>query len=140
MEIEYKTPGLNDLQGILSLMPALYREIGEGLADVLKEFVRDEQYFKLMAVEKGSGKITGFMAGCCRLEVDFECRAGIIEEIVISPDHRGLGIGKNMLGEFYKWCAARGAKGVLVPCGRAGFYEKLGFEKLPVTRYWKDLP
>ncbi|HAT72544.1 MAG TPA: hypothetical protein DCS63_06990, partial [Elusimicrobia bacterium] len=73
-------------------------------------------------------------------EVDFECRAGIVEEIVIHPDYRKLGIGRSMLGTFDSWCAAKGAKGVLVPCGRAGFYEKMGFEKLPVTRYWKDLP
>lgn len=121
-------------------MPTLYNEIGEGLAAVLKEFVRDEQYFKLMAVEKGAGTVVGFMVGCCRLEVDFECRAGIVEEIVIHPDYRKQGIGRSMLGAFNEWCAGKGAKGVLVPCGRAGFYEKMGFEKLPVTRYWKDLP
>jgi N-acetylglutamate synthase-like GNAT family acetyltransferase len=140
MEIEYKTPDLKDLQEIIGLMPALYREIGAGFTDVLKEFLRDEQYFKIMAVEKGGGKVIGFMVGCCRLEMDFECRAGIIEEIVIHPDHRKLGIGGNMLGIFYKWCAAKGAKGVLVPCGREGFYEKMGFEKHTITRYWKDLP
>jgi len=139
MQIEYKTPGPGNLPKILALMPALYSEIGEGLAKVLEEFVRDGQYFKLMAVERGSGAVIGFMAGCCRLEVDFECRAGIIEEIVIHPDYRKLGIGRKMLGEFDNWSRSRGAKGVLVPCGRAGFYEKMGFEKLPVTRYWKDL-
>lgn len=140
MEIEYKTPDAGSLREILSLMPMLYRDIGEGLGKVLEEFIKDERYFKLLALEKASGAAAGFMVGCCRLEVDFECRAGIIEEIVIHPDYRKLGIGRHMLGEFDIWCAAKGAKGVLVPCGREGFYEKMGFEKLPVIRYWKELP
>lgn len=140
MEIEYKTPGLKNSAEIFGLMPSLYRDIGEGLAGVLEELVKDDQYFKLLAVEKGTGAAVGFMAGCCRLEVDFECRAGIIEEIVILPAYQKLGIGKAMLAEFENWCAARGAKGVLVPCGREGFYEKIGFEKYTVSRYWKEFP
>lgn len=44
-----------------------------------------------------------------------------------------------MLAEFEKWAAARGAEGILVPCGREGFYEKMGFEMFPVKRYWKEL-
>ena len=139
MQIEYIEPELKNLPEICGLMPSLYKDIGEGLAKVLKEFIEDGQYFKLLAVEKGSGEAAGFMVGCCRLEVDFECRAGIIEEIIIHPGYRKLGIGKKMLAEFDKWCAARGAKGVLVPCGREGFYEKMGFQKLPIIRYWKDL-
>ena len=139
MGIRYITPGPENSAEIIALMPALYREIGGGLAGVLEEFIKDGQYFKLLALDKESGAAAGFMVGCCRLEVDFECRAGIIEEIIVLPAYQKLGIGKTMLAEFDKWCAARGAKGVLVPCGRPGFYEKMGFEKLPVVRYWKDL-
>lgn len=138
MQIEYKIPGTKDLPAVFGLMPMLYKDIGEGLAKTLAELIEDRAYFKLLAVEKGSGAVAGFMVGCCRIEVDFECRAGIIEEIVVHPDYRGKGVGRSMLAEFEKWCAARGAQGVLVPCGRAGFYEKMGFEKLPVTRYWKE--
>ena len=140
MGIKYIVPGEKELALVMGLMPSLYSDIGEGLAGVIAEFIRDDRYFKLLAVEKESGAATGFMAGCCRLEVDFECRAGIIEEIVVSPAYQKLGIGKAMLAEFEKWCAARGAKGFLVPCGREGFYEKIGFEKFVVSRYWKEFP
>jgi GNAT superfamily N-acetyltransferase len=138
MKIEYTIPGPADSAEILALMPALYRQIGGGLAGVLEEFLSSDRYFKMLAVEKGSGAPAGFMVGCCRLEVDFECRAGIIEEILVLPAYQKLGIGKALLAEFEKWCAARGAQGILVPCGRPGFYEKMGFEKLPVIRYWKE--
>ena len=138
MEIEYKTPNLKNMPEIMGIMPLLYNEIGEGLSKVLEEFVESEAYFKLLAVERGTGAVAGFMVGCCRLEVDFECRAGIIEEIVVLPAYRKLGIGKNMLAEFEKWSVTLGAKGLLVPCGREGFYEKMGFEKGVIKRYWKE--
>ena len=138
MEIEYRAPVRSDLPAIMGLMPTLYNDIGEGLGKVLAEFVEDKNYFKLMAVEKGTGAAAGFMVGCCRLEVDFEARVGIIEEIVVHPDRRKLGIGRTLLAGFEKWAADRGAQGILVPCGREGFYEKMGFEMFPVKRFWKE--
>ncbi|MGD9642612.1 MAG: GNAT family N-acetyltransferase [Elusimicrobiales bacterium] len=139
MEIEYRAAVPVDLAAVMGLMPALYQEIGAGLPKVLAEFLEDDNYFKLLAVDKATGSAAGFMVGCCRLEVDFEARVGIIEEVVVHPDRRKLGIGKALLAEFEKWAAARGAEGILVPCGREGFYEKLGFEMFPVKRYWKEL-
>lgn len=126
------------MPAIMELMPFLYNEIGQGLEKVLEEFIKDSYYFKLLATNN-NGAAKGFMVGCCRPEVDFECRAGIIEEIVVHPDCRGLGTGKAMLTLFEKWSIARGAKGILVPCGREGFYEKVGFEMFPVKRFWKDI-
>ena len=120
-------------------MPLLYRDIGKGLQNTLNELVKDSFYFKLLATQQDTGVATGFMLGCCRLEIDFECRAGIIEEMVVIPSHRGLGIGTAMLKIFETWSRERGAEGILVPCGREGFYEKVGFEMFPVKRYWKDL-
>jgi len=139
MEIEYKIPGAKDLPAVMSLMPTLYSEIGPGLENVLAEFIADKYYYKLLAVEKGTGAAAGFIVGCCRLEVDFECRAGALEEVVVRPDCRGLGIGKTLLAEFEKWSVSRGAEGIIVPCGREGFYEKMGFMKCPITRYWRDI-
>lgn len=140
MEIEYRAAVPSDLAAVMGLMPTLYQEIGAGLTKVLAEFLEDKNYFKLLGVEKNTGSAAGFMVGCCRLEVDFEARVGIIEEIVVHPERRKLGIGKALLAEFEKWAAARGAEGILVPCGREGFYEKMGFEMFPVKRYWKELP
>lgn len=140
MQIEYRAPRPEDLPAVMSLMPTIYNEIGTGLEKVLAEFIADDYYFKLLAVEKETGAAAGFLVGCCRLEVDFECRAGALEEVVVRPDLRGLGIGKALLAGFEGWSAARGAQGIIVPCGREGFYEKMGFQKCPIIRYWKDLP
>lgn len=139
MEIEYRAPVAADLPAVMSLMPTLYQEIGPGLPKVMAEIMGDKYYFKLMAVEKGTGATAGFMTGCCRIELDFEARVGIIEDIVVHPDRRKLGIGAAMLAEFEKWAVVRGAEGILVPCGREGFYEKMGFTMYPVKRFWKEL-
>ena len=60
--------------------------------------------------------------------------------MMVRPACRGLGIGKALLAEFEKWSLARGAQALVVPCGREGFYEKMGFNKGSILRYWKDLP
>lgn len=138
-KMEYRDAAASDLPGVMALMPTLYQEIGGGLQRVIAEFIGDKNYFTLAALENSGGAVIGFMVGCCRLEVDFECRVGVIEEIVVHPGSRGLGVGRAMLAEFEKWAALRGAEGVLVPCGRPGFYEKMGFEMFPVKRYWKEL-
>lgn len=62
-----------------------------------------------------------------------------MEELVIHPDRRNLGIGKPLQSEVKKRSAGRGAEGIIVPCGREGFYEKTGFMKCPITRYWCDI-
>lgn len=139
MTTTYRKPIAKDLPAILGLMPGLYSDMGEGLAKVLSEFLADNNYYKQLAIDKDNGQVVGFMVGTCRLEVDFECRAGIIEEIVVRKDRQGQGLGKEMLADFSRWAAAKGAKGVLVPCGREGFYEKLGFETFTVKRYWKEI-
>lgn len=139
MHLEYKTPGPGEEYKIYELLELLYEgHVDGGLRGVLREFLKDANYFKVAAVDRDTGAVAGFLAGSCRLEVDFECRAGIIEELVVLPEYRKNGIAKKMLGALEDWSRERGARGFLVPCGRPGFYEAMGFEKYMVPRYWKD--
>ncbi|HBA59782.1 MAG TPA: hypothetical protein DCZ92_02970 [Elusimicrobia bacterium] len=139
MEITYRTPCAADEEEIMRLLTVLYQgHVGEGLRGVLSEFIRDDNYFKMLATDGPGGPVAGFMTGSCRLEVDFECRAGIIEELIVPEEYRKRGIAKTMVAAFEDWSRARGAKGTLVPCGRPGFYEAMSFEKYMVPRYWKE--
>lgn len=139
MELRYFTPSLKDQDKIYALLEVLYEgHIDGGLRDVMREFLADGNYFKLAAEDPSSGKLAGFVLGSCRLEVDFECRAGIIEEVVVLPEYRRRGIARKLLGELEAWSREKGAKGLLVPCGRPGLYEAIGFELYTVRRYWKD--
>ena len=52
---------------------------------------------------------SGYAWTCGKRGKCFECRAGALEEIVVRPDCRGLGIGKAPLAEFEKWAVACGA-------------------------------
>lgn len=139
MDIEYRKPGPGDKDKLYSLLDLLYEgHVDGGLKAVMEEFLVDENYFKLAAADGKTGDLVAFLLGSCRLEVDFECRAAIIEELVVLPEYRKRGIAKTLLGSFEAWSRERGAKGFLVPCGREGFYEAMGFEKHMVRRYWKD--
>ncbi|OGR76966.1 MAG: hypothetical protein A2X32_06705 [Elusimicrobia bacterium GWC2_64_44] len=138
--MEYTNPGPPDGEKIYKLLELLYEgHIDGGLRQVMTEYLADDNYFKIAAVDPATGAFAGFLLGSCRLEVDFECRAGIIEELVVLPEHRKKGIAKTLLEALEAWSRKKGAKGVLVPCGREGFYEAMGFEKYMVRRYWKDL-
>jgi len=139
MTLNYTFPGPGEEDKIYKLLELLYEgHVDGGLRGVLREFLKDDGYFKIAAVDGETGAFAGFMAGSCRLEVDFECRAGIIEELIVLPEYRKRGIGKKMLEAFEAWSRGRGASGFLVPCGRTGFYEAMGFEKHLVHRYWKE--
>ena len=158
MVINYRNASLHDLPALMPLLHALYNhDVGEGLESVVAEMLQDDRYFKLIAEEETNGAIViakphlmdssnkicgsiiGFFLGSTRLEVDFECRCGIIEEIVVVEKYRGKGIGRELLSKFVDWAKKQHCQGLLVPCGREGFYEKEGFEKYNVPRYWKPL-
>lgn len=137
--VTYRQPVAADAEGIFELLLKLYNgDAGDGLQDILAQFLSSQDYFTVVACLP-DGKLAGFMAGSTRLEPDFECRAGIIEELFVGKEVREQGIGKAMLEQFSAWCRERGCKGLLVPAGREGFYEALGFEKHIVRRYWKEL-
>lgn len=139
MSVDYKNPGPGEEEKVYKLLELLYEgHIDGGLREVMNEYLRDDNYFKFAAVDPATGAFAGFILGSCRLEVDFECRAAIIEELVVLPEYRKQGIAKTLLEALEAWSGKKGAKGVLVPCGREGFYEAMGFEKYMVRRYWKD--
>ena len=53
--------------------------------------------------------------------------------LVVSPDMRGRGVGRTLVGAVERWAAARGADRLVLTTARhraeaPGFYERLGFE------------
>jgi len=137
--VTYRQPSAADAESIFQLLSKLYHDdAGDGLQDMLAQFLGDQSYFTLVACRQ-DGKLAGFLAGTTRLEPDFECRAGLIDQLYVEKDAREQGAVKAMVDQFSVWCRERGCKGVLVPAGREGLYEPLGFEKSLVRRYWKEL-
>jgi GNAT superfamily N-acetyltransferase len=57
---------------------------------------------------------------------------GVVEELYVEPEARGIGIGEAMMDEISAWCAARGCEGidaVVLPGNRdtKNFFETSGF-------------
>ncbi|OFZ22636.1 MAG: hypothetical protein A2202_05015 [Bdellovibrionales bacterium RIFOXYA1_FULL_36_14] len=138
MEYIIRNAQLDDLEKIMPLLQVLYKnDVGSGLIKVIERCLRDRKYYKAIAFDNDN--VIGFFLGSSRLEVDFESKCGIIEEIIVHNEYQGKGLGKALLDRFEIWAKENGCDDLLVPCGREGFYEKMGFEKYVIKRYWKSL-
>jgi len=136
--INFRRTRLSDIEQLMPLLTELYHgDVGPELIDIVRQFIQNDECYPLIA--ELNNQIIGFFLGTHRLEIDFECRAAIIEAVVVRKGYQGKGIGKRMLDSFMQWAREKGCKGILVPCGRKGFHEKMGFERYDVKRYWKWL-
>lgn len=136
--INFRRARLSDIEQLMPLLIELYHgDVSPGLIDIVKQFIQNGECYQLIV--EANSQVIAFFLGTHRLEIDFECRAAIIEEVVVQKKYQSKGIGKKMLDSFMQWAREKGCKGILVPCGRKGFYEKMGFERYDVKRYWKWL-
>ena len=74
-------------------------------------------------------------AACCLAWYDERNRMGILEPVGTHPDHRGFGLGKEIIYEGIRRLAALGAEKVLVGSGQK-FYEAIGFKKKYASYRW----
>lgn len=59
-----------------------------------------------------------------------------LQELMVAPEHRGLGIGRQLVATILDRARAAGAVEVTVPTRRAGpYYRRLGFEE--AATYYK---
>ena len=74
------------------------------------------------------GRLVGYLAGYSHITFYAGGYTAWVDEILVSPDHRGSGIGKRLMENFEVW--ARQQDCVLVGLATAGasaFYEQLGY-------------
>jgi ribosomal protein S18 acetylase RimI-like enzyme len=96
-------------------------------------------------VAEADGKVVGFMLGEVRSgEFGLEEPTGWIEVLGVDPDYRGRAVGRRLAEEMLEHLRQRGATTVrtLVDeemAGIAEFFEKLGFEPVPMRSFAKKL-
>ncbi len=96
-------------------------------------------------VAEADGKVVGFMLGEVRSgEFGLEEPTGWIEVLGVDPDYRGRSVGRRLAEEMLEHLRARGATTVrtLVDekmAGIAEFFERLGFEPVPMRSFAKRL-
>lgn len=74
-------------------------------------------------------RLVGYLAGYRHIAFYAGGYVAWIDEIFVSPEVRGMGIGKNLIDSFETWSEQRECRLIgLATRGASGFYEKLGYE------------
>jgi GNAT superfamily N-acetyltransferase len=126
------------------------RQAGLGDADVIAEFAAelaqsfafrradfDLSYPALLAernacvlVAEQDGDCMGYLLGFCHLTFFANGRVGWVEEVMVRREHRGRGIGRDLMDAFERWAAARECAMVALATRRAApFYLALGYQE-----------
>ena len=90
-------------------------------------------------VAGASGSVVAYLLGWSRLAFYSNGAVGWIQEIVVHPEHRRLGVGKLLTAHFESWSAERGGRLVsLATRGASDFYLALGYRE-SATYYKKPI-
>ena len=120
----------DELPSVIALLSVLYKgDVGHELAGLVQEYVNSPGHVVLLAVRD---RPVGVLVGSYRLDVDYECRAGLVDAIVVEPSQRRQGIGKALIAEFTLWARERGCTMLQVINPNEGFFEAAGFEERPM--------
>jgi GNAT superfamily N-acetyltransferase len=83
----------------------------------------------VLAAEQ-DGDCAGYLLGFCHLTFFANGPVGWVEEVLVRREHRGRGIGRDLMSAFERWAAARGCTMVALATRRAApFYLALGYEE-----------
>ena len=122
-----KSASRDDVPDIMRLMSVLHRgDIGSHMEEIVQEFISDETHLVIVAVINKS--VQGLLIGSYRLDIDFECRCGLIDAIVVDEAVRNEGIGKRLFNEFVRWARSHGCTMLQVVNPNRKFFAKLGFK------------
>ena len=119
-----------DLEPIISLLRVLYKnDVGQELSGLVQEYLDSPSHLVLLAMRD---RPIGVLIGSYRLDIDYECRAGLVDAIVVEESVRNQGIGRNLVRAFTRWARRRGCTMLQVVNPNEGFFEALGFKERPM--------
>jgi GNAT superfamily N-acetyltransferase len=76
------------------------------------------------------GDCIGYLLGFCHLTFFANGPVGWVEEVMVRDEHRGRGIGRDLMSAFERWAATHGCAMVALATRRAApFYLALGYEE-----------
>jgi GNAT superfamily N-acetyltransferase len=128
---EVRQAGLADADMVAALAAGLAQSFAFCRADF------DVSYAALLAernacvlVAVQDGDCMGYLLGFWHLTFFANGPVGWVEEIMVRDEHRGRGIGRDLMSAFERWAAARGCAMVALATRRAApFYLALGYEE-----------
>jgi ribosomal protein S18 acetylase RimI-like enzyme len=108
---------------------------------VMRRFLGDlsSSSYSCLFVAESNREVIGFLSGELREgSPTFEPKLwAAVEDIYVSPDHRGLGVGHALLEEFQKWAKEKNVSGISLQVAAGNvrarkLYEELGFREVSV--------
>ncbi|MCL0039310.1 GNAT family N-acetyltransferase [Dehalococcoidia bacterium] len=133
MGIDLKSASRKDIDKLMPLFKGLYElyggDIGPHFAEILQEYIDSENHLTMVALSDGA--VVGVLVGSYRLDIDYECRTGFVDAIVVDEGFRKRGIGKRLLHHFAQWAQSKKCTVLQVLNGNREFFEHLGFEERP---------
>jgi len=127
-----RTATREDIGDMMPLFDNLYRGcIDPGFPDILEELILSDAHLVVLAIADAS--VVGVLVGSYRVDIDYECRAGFIDAVVVRRDWRARGVGPALLGEFARWAQSRGATVLQALNCRRKSFEAIGFRERPAT-------
>lgn len=131
-EVTIRSAREKDFNHIISLLTVLYKDdIGQGLKDIVREYVSFSTHCVLIAI--AGNQVVGILIGSYRLDIDYECRAGFIDAIIVDEKMRNHGIGKKLMKQFSEWAQIKQCTVMQVLNGNRLFFEPLGFKERPAV-------
>ena len=116
------------------MIAGLAAELAQSFAFCRADF--DRSYPALLAerdacvlVAAQDGDCIGYLLGFCHLTFFANGPVGWVEEVMVRGEHRGRGIGRDLMSAFERWAAARECAMVALATRRAApFYLALGYQ------------
>jgi len=122
---------------LLELMEAMENTEGFDIEQALKNcriLIKDPAHHILLAKDKDKDKMVGFVNFAIRKTMLHPGPSGLVDELVVSRSHRGMGIGKNLLLAAIEKCRELGCCEVEVSTEKSNthareFYRRCGFDE-----------
>ena len=84
----------------------------------------------LLLVIDEAGQLLGYLLGFDHHTLYANGRVAWVEEIVVRPDRRRCGLGRDLMLQFEQWTVARGSRLVALATRRAApFYTAIGYHE-----------
>ena len=110
-------------------LPAFLDQPESRRLEFKENFPKGEQLARTVV----AGRTVGLLIGSYRLDIDYECRAGLIDAIVVTKELQGRGLGRALIGGFAEWAGNEGCTTLQVINGAREFFEAMGFAERQVT-------
>lgn len=126
-----------DVDAVLNMMRPYYEEDGYPFVRVearkaVSRLLRDDHLGRLWVAEVDGG-VVGYLAVTFGFSLEYRGRDAFIDELFISEEQRGLGLGREAMQVAEVYCRDAGVKAIHLDveqhrqCAHA-LYDKIGFE------------